>query len=63
MRKNYSFPTIRQMRIGTNSLLAGSSLKVDSTHTITESANGGWSKQFWGLTDEDEEPDSEFDWQ
>lgn len=50
------------MRIGVGGPLA-MSVKVDSSHTITEKANGGWSKQFWGLTDEDDEPESEFDWQ
>lgn len=62
MRKKYLPPCIRQMRIGVGGPLA-MSVKVDSSHTITEKANGGWSKQFWGLTDEDDEPESEFDWQ
>lgn len=61
MRKTYLTPAIRPMRIGTTEVLA-TSLPVDSTKT-TSDADGGWSKQFWGLTEDDDDSKSEFEWQ
>lgn len=60
MRKTYLTPAIRPMRIGTTEVLATSSLPVDPSNTASDA---GWSKQFWGLTEDDEDSKSEFEWQ
>ena len=58
MKKTYSAPLCEAVELPTGKLMQ---LPV-SGNTSTSGDEGGWSKKFWGLTEEDEE-EKEFEWE
>lgn len=62
MKRKYFSPSIRQLWIGSDLMQAASKIPVSSSKQA-EAENGGWSKEFWGLAEDDSDADSEFNWE
>lgn len=59
MKKTYIAPTCVNYALPTGKLFTNpASLPVSDD----KADQGGWSKKFWGLTEEDEEEHTDFDW-
>lgn len=60
MKKTYIAPTCENYALPTGKLFTTpASLPVGGG----KADDGGWSKKFWGLTEEDEEEEKNFDWE
>lgn len=55
MKKHYFSPQLKCFRIGGLSALCNDKSMPISSGKRTEGDAGGWSKQFWGVADDDEE--------
>ena len=59
MKKIYQTPICEAYELPSGKLMQ---LPV-SGNTSTSGDEGGWSKKFWGLTEEDEQEEKDFDWE
>lgn len=59
MKKNYHAPQIRAF-----ALQGGSPMFREMSVNPSETTDkGSWSKEFWGLVEDDEEDEAEFPWE